>query len=78
MPFKFKEDTPLTFPLTKPSVPGEGEKEENRCSLFLSTVKDFLTHMTKEGILQLKLFFLSVYYISQYSDRRKQCLTLVP
>lgn len=34
--------------------------------------------MTKEGILQLKLFFLSVYYISQYSDREKTVLNFGP
>lgn len=34
------------------------------CSLFLSRVKHFLIPMTKEGILQLRLVFLSVYCAS--------------
>lgn len=64
MPFKFQEDTALIFPLSEPSIPGGAERVENGCSLFLSTVKYFLIPMTKEGIFQLRPFFLSVYHVS--------------
>lgn len=64
MPFKFQDDVALIFPLSEPSIPGGAERVENGCSLFLSTLKYFLIPMTKEGIFQLRLFFISVYYVS--------------
>lgn len=47
------------------------------CSLFPSTVKHFLIPMTKEGILQQRLVFLSICCASSYSGRSKLSFPLV-